>query len=129
MISGTFTTPRPMPNLRSSILAGGAVILLALPVFLAAGWRLNGWLLAATLWLAGQAFGILLTRLGAMGNLAASGLSGVGMMLRSIAVGVVILAVAASDPWVGLAAALTYALAYTAELALSLALYFGSPPV
>jgi hypothetical protein len=129
MSSGTFTTPRPMPNLRSSILAGGAVILLALPVFLAAGWRLNGWLLAATLWLAGQAFGILLTRLGAMGNLAASGLSGVGMMLRSIAVGVVILAVAASDPWVGLAAALTYALAYTAELALSLALYFGSPPV
>jgi hypothetical protein len=129
MSSGTFTTPRPMPNLRSSILAGGVVILLALPVFLAAGWRLNGWLLAATLWLAGQAFGILLTRLGAMGNLAASGLSGVGMMLRSIAVGVVILAVAASDPWVGLAAALTYALAYTAELALSLALYFGSPPV
>jgi len=111
------------------VVAGMLVVALALPVFLAAGWRLNGWLLAATLWLAGQAFGILLTRLGAMGNLAASGLSGVGMMLRSIAVGVVILAVAASDPWVGLAAALTYALAYTAELALSLALYFGSPPV
>lgn len=118
-----------MPDLRSSILAGGAVILLALPVFLAAGWRLNGWLLAATLWLAGQLFGVLLARLAARGSLAASGLSGIGMMLRSIAVGVVILAVAASDPWVGLAAALTYALAYTAELGLSLVTYFGSPPV
>lgn len=118
-----------MPSLRLSIFAGSAVILLALPVFLAAGWRLNGWVLAATLWLAGQAFGVLLNHLGAKGNLAASGLSGIGMMMRSIAVGVVILVVAASDPWVGLAAALTYALAYTAELVLSLALYFGSPPV
>jgi hypothetical protein len=127
--TGSFTTPRPMPSLRLSIVAGSAVIALALPVFLAAGWRLNGWLLAATLWVAGQAFGILLTQLGAKGNLAASGLSGIGMMLRSIAVGVVILVVAASDPWVGLAAALTYALAYTAELAVSLALYFGNPPV
>jgi hypothetical protein len=127
--SGTFTTPRPMPNLRLPIVAGSAVIALALPVYLAAGWRLNGWLLAATLWLAGQAFGVVLARLGAMGNLAASGLSGVGMMVRSIAVGVVILAVAASDPWVGLAAALTYALAYTTELGLSLVVYFGRPPV
>lgn len=129
MSSGTFTTPRPMPNLRLPIVAGSAVIALALPVYLAAGWRLNGWLLAATLWLAGQAFGVVLARLGAMGNLAASGLSGVGMMVRSIAVGVVILAVAASDPWVGLAAALTYALAYTTELGLSLVVYFGRPPV
>ena len=129
MSSGTFTTPRPMPDLRASIIAGSAVILLALPVFLAAGWRLNGWLLAATLWVAGQAFGVLLARLAARGSLTASGLSGIGMMMRSIAVGVVILAVAASDPWVGLAAALTYALAYTAELGLSLANYFGSPPV
>jgi hypothetical protein len=129
MSSGTFTTPRPMPDLRTSIIAGSAVILLALPVFLAAGWRLNGWVLAATLWVAGQAFGVLLVRLAARGSLAASGLSGIGMMVRSIAVGVVILAAAASDPWVGLAAALTYALAYTAELVLSLATYFGSPPV
>ncbi|HYZ18192.1 MAG TPA: hypothetical protein VE615_01490 [Gaiellaceae bacterium] len=129
MSTGSFTTPRPMPSLRLSIVAGSAVIALALPVFLAAGWRLNGWLLAATLWVAGQAFGALLTHLGTKGNLAASGLSGVGMMLRSIAVGVVILVVAASDPWLGLATALTYALAYTAELAISLAVYFGNPPV
>jgi hypothetical protein len=128
MSSGTFTTPRPMPNLRFSILAGGAVILFALPVFLAAGWRLNGWLLAATLWLAGQAFGVLLARLGARGNLAASGLSGIGMMVRSIAVMLVVFAVAVSDPWVALATALTYALAYTVELGLSLVAYFGNPP-
>ena len=129
MSAGSFTTPRPMPSLRLSIIAGSAVIALALPVFLAAGWRLNGWLLAATLWVAGQVFGVLLNHLGAKDNLAASGLSGIGMMLRSIAIGVVILVVAASDPWVGLATALTYALAYTAELALSLVVYFGSPPV
>jgi hypothetical protein len=128
MSTGTFTTPRPMPNLRLSVVAGSAVILLALPVFLAAGWRLNGWLLAATLWLAGQAFGFLLVRLGERGTLAASGLSGVGMMMRSIAVMLVVFAVAVSDPWVALATALTYALAYTVELSFSLVAYFGSPP-
>ena len=41
---------------------------------------------------------------------------------------VVVLAVAVSDPHLGLAAALTYALAYTLELGLSLVSYFGNPP-
>lgn len=118
-----------MPDLRLAAVAAGAVIVLALPVYLAAGWRLNGWVLAGTLWLAGQAFGVLLDRLAAMGNLAASGLAALGMMLRSIAVMIVILAVAVSDPSVALAAALTYALAFTVELGLSLVAYFGSPPV
>ena len=53
----------------------------------------------------------------------------VGMMTRAIVVMGVIFVVALSDPWVGLAAALTYGLAYTVELILSLVSYFGNPPL
>jgi hypothetical protein len=109
---------------------GGVVIALALPVFLAAGWSLAGWALAAVLWLAAQVLSVLLTRLRPdAGNLAASGVVGISMMFRAVAVGVVVIAVAASDPEVGVAAAVLYALAYTLELALSLLAYFGSEPV
>nr|MDQ3822852.1 hypothetical protein [Actinomycetota bacterium] len=85
-----------------------------------------GWALAATLWLAAQALGLLLTRLrlGA-DSLAASGVVGIGMTFRAVAVMVVVIAVAASDAALGVAAGLVYALAYTAELGVSLALYFG----
>ena len=41
---------------------------------------------------------------------------------------VVLLAVASSNARVGLAAALVYGLAYTAELGLSLATYYGQEP-
>jgi hypothetical protein len=51
------------------------------------------------------------------------------MMTRAIVVMGVIFVVALSDPWVGLAAALTYGLAYTVELILSLVSYFGNPPL
>lgn len=99
---------------------------LALPVFLAAGWRVSGWVLGAVLWLAAQAFALLLARLpiGA-GNLAGSGVRGIGMMFRAIAVMVVVIAVAATDARLGLAAAAVYGLGYTIELALSLVTYFG----
>lgn len=127
-MSTTFTTPRPSPNVLLPVIAGTAALALALPVFLVAGWRLNGWLLGATLWLASQAFGYLLLRIRSVGNLAAAGVAGIGMMIRSIAVMVVVFAVAVSDPWLGLAAALTYAFAYTVELLLSLVSYFGNPP-
>lgn len=105
------------------------MIALALPVFLAAGWSLAGWGLAAVLWLAAQALSLLLARIRPRaGNLAASGVVGISMMFRAVAVGVVVIAVAATDPEVGVAAALLYALAYTLELALSLVFYFGSEP-
>ena len=48
-------------------------------------------------------------------------------VLPTIAGALVLVAAAASDAHVALAAALTYALAYTAELGLSLASYYGSP--
>ena len=94
-----------------------------------AGWRLEAWALAATLWAGSQALAYLLVRLRTKGDLVASGVAAFGMMFRAIAVMVVILAVAVSDPQLGLAAAITYALAYTVELGLSLVTYFGKPPL
>ncbi len=123
-----WATPRPIPSRLVPIAAGAAVMALALPVFAVAGWPLRGWALGAILWVAAQALGLLLSRLqlGA-DNLAASGVRGVGMMFRPVAVMVVVIAVAASDPEVGVAAGLLYALAYSLELGLSLLTYFGSP--
>jgi hypothetical protein len=53
---------------------------------------------------------------------------GIGMTFRAVAVGVVLIAVAASNGKLALAAGLLYALAYTLELSLSLASYFGGEP-
>jgi hypothetical protein len=50
-------------------------------------------------------------------------------MFRAVAVGIVVIAVAATDPELAVAAALLYALAYTLELTLSLLSYFGSEPI
>lgn len=126
MTPAAFSTPRPVPNRIAPVLAGAAVVLLALPVFLVADFPLAGWALGATVWAAAQGLGVLLTRLklGA-GNLAASGVVGFGMTFRAVAVMVVLIAVAASDVELGLSAALLYAAAYTLELAVGLASYFS----
>ncbi len=126
MIDRLVSRPRPTPRRTLPLLAGAGVVALGLPVFALAGWPLAGWALAAVLWLAAQALGLLLARLplGA-DNLAASGVVGIGMMFRAVAVMFVLIAVAASDARLGLSAALLYALAYTVELALSLLTYFG----
>ena len=122
-----FATPRPVPGRLVPALAGSAVILLAVPVFAVAGWPLDGWLLAATLWVAGQAFAWLLTRLPlGTGNLAAAGMRGIGTSFRAMAVGIPLVVVAVADERVGLAAALLYTLAFTVELAVSLVTYFGA---
>ncbi len=103
------------------------MIALALPVFLFAGWRVAGWAIAAVLWLAVHAVELLLTRLRArVSNLAASGVQAFGMFFKAVGLLVVLVATAASDPKLALAATLTYALAYTLELGLSLLAYFGS---
>ena len=128
MTPGVLTTPRPMPAKLLPALASGGLVLLALPVFLVAGWRIGGWALGAVLWAASQGLGLLLGRLRlGMANLAASGVVAVGMTFRAIAVMVALVAVAATEPRLALAAALVYALAYTLELAVSLASYFGGP--
>jgi len=127
-MAGVLSTPRPLPNRIVPVVAGGAVILFALPIFLIAGWRVGAWGLAAVLWLASQGLGLLLShlRLG-LNNIAASGVVAFGMMFRAIAVMVVLVAVAVSDAKLALAAALLYALAYTLELGVSMASYFGGP--
>jgi hypothetical protein len=109
--------------------AGGLVIALALPVFLLANWRLSGWAIAAVLWAGAQALGLLLARVRpSVDNLAASGVLAFGMMGRVLAVLAVLVALAASDGRLALAAMLVYALAYTAELAVSVASYYVQEP-
>lgn len=121
--------PRPVPGRLLPVVAGGAVIALALPIFVLADWRLAGWGIAAVLWVGVQALGLLLTRIKpSPDNLAASGVLAFGMMGRVLAVLVVLVAVAASDGKLALAAALVYALAYTAELAASVATYYVQEP-
>jgi hypothetical protein len=124
-----FETPRPAPRRLVPALAAAGALGLALPVFLAADLPLGGWAIASTLWLAGQGLSFLLARLGlGADKLAASGVVGIGMTLRSVAVGVVLIAVAASDARLGLAAALLYAFVYTLELGVGLAAYFAQEP-
>jgi hypothetical protein len=125
----TLTQPRPLPQRVLPVAAAAIVVALALPVFLAAGWRVQGWALGAVLWAASQALGWVLTRLRAgTGNLAAAGVVAFGMMFRAVAVMVVVFAVAVSDASLGVAAACVYAAGYTTELALSLVAYFGGDP-
>ncbi|HET7045994.1 MAG TPA: hypothetical protein VFI37_14190 [Gaiellaceae bacterium] len=115
-----------MPGRRVPLLAGTLIVLLGLPVFLAAGWSLAAWVLAAVLWAAGEAFAAWVGRLplGA-DNLVSSGIAGVAMTFRSIGVMVVLIAVTLSDRSVGIPAAALYILAYSVELATSLVSYFG----
>ena len=121
-----FETPRPAPGRSLPAIATAGLFVLALPVFVVADLPLGGWVLALVLWLASQGLSLLLVRLGVGADkLAASGVVGIGMTLRSVAVGVVLIAVVASDARLGLSAALLYALAYTLELGVSLATYFG----
>jgi uncharacterized membrane protein YiaA len=101
-------------------------MLLALPVFAVAGWPLAGWALAAVLWVAAEIFALVLARLpGGADNLAAAGMRGIGTTSRALLVGIVLVIVTVSNETVGLAAAGLYAVAFTIELAVGLATYFG----
>lgn len=127
MIADLYTKPRPVPSRLAPMLAGTALIVLALPVFAIAGWPLKGWALAAVLWAAAQALGYLLTRLPLdEGNLAAGGVRGIGMGFRAFIVGIPLVAVTVADSRVGAAAAILYVLAYTLDLAVSLVTFFGT---
>ena len=118
-----------MPARRAPVLLGGAVVALALPVFILAGWRIEGWALGALLWAAAQGLGLLLARAGiGEPTLRGSGLVAFGMMGRGIGLALVLIAVAVADPHLALAGALVYAAAYGAELAASLVLYVAGSP-
>ncbi len=120
--------PRAVPGRFVPFAAAGALFIVALPVFLVAGWNMKAWVLAAVLWLAGEALGLALGRLRL--GVDATGSSGVvafGMMFRAIAVMIVLLAVSVSHPHLALAAALLFAAAYTLELGVSLLTFFTGP--
>ncbi|HXK15842.1 MAG TPA: hypothetical protein VNH45_15005 [Gaiellaceae bacterium] len=122
------TEPRQAPPTLLPAAAGGIVIAVALPIFLLAGWRVSGWAIGAVLWLGSELLGLVLARLQSRtGNLAAAGVVAFGMLFRGIAVMVVVFAVAVSDKWLGLAAALTYAAGYSATFGLQLLTYFAGP--
>ena len=124
-----WTEPRVAPPTLLPAVAGAIVIVVSLPLFLLAGWPIDGWAIGSVLWVGAEALGAVLTRLRARtGNLAAAGVAGFLMLFRAIAVMVVIFAVAVSDKWVGLAAALTYGAAYSAAFGLQLVAYYTGPP-
>ena len=126
MIFSLIRTPRPVPGRVVPAAAGALVIVLALPVYLIGGFRIGGWGLAAVLWVASEAFGLLLARLPlGVGNLARAGIVAFGMMFRAIAVMVILVAIAVSDTRLALSAAVLYTLAYTLELGLSVVTYFA----
>jgi hypothetical protein len=120
-------TPRPVPG-RLLPAAGAAVALaLALAVFLVAGWPLKGWVLGAALWAGLEAFAVVIRQLRQRTKgVAGSSLQGIELLVKAVAVLAVVLAAAQSDGKVALAAILVYALAYTLQLTLSVATYFGS---
>jgi hypothetical protein len=118
-----------MPERRLPVLTGGTIVALALPIFVIAGWRIQGWALGAVLWGGSQLLGLLFDRVGiGEPTLRGSGLVAFGMMGRGILVALAAIAVAVGDPYLAAAGALVYALGYSAELATSLALYFSGSP-
>ncbi len=126
MRAGLFETPRPVPNRLLPAAGAAIVLLLALVVFILADWPIAGWAIGAVLWAGLEALGLLLARVKeSTSNLAAAGVQGFGLFFKAIALLVVLVAIAASDKHLAVAAALTYVLAYTFELGLSLLTYFG----
>jgi hypothetical protein len=75
-----------------------------------------------------HALDLVLARARTKSGLASSGMQAFGLFFKSIALLVVLFAALAADKDVALAAALTYGLAYTFELGLSLVAYFGAAP-
>ena len=122
-----FTPSKPIPSRSVPVLAGTAVVVLALPVFVIAGWDLAcvgprgrragpSSRASATCWRA------LPVGMDKLGN---SGLVAMGRMLRTIVLMTILVVVTARDTSFGLQAAVVFALAFTVELALSMISYLG----
>lgn len=120
-------TPRPIPSRLLPAGSAAAAILIALPLFLVAGWPVKGWALGAILWAGLEGLSIVIARLRARTTgPVSSSLQGIELLFKALAVLAVVLAAAQSDASVAIAAILVYALAYTLELMLSVASYFGT---
>jgi hypothetical protein len=120
------TPSKPVPHRGVPVIAGTAVVVLALPVFVIAGWELGAWALAAAAWAFFQGVGYLLARLPiGMDKLGNSGLVAMGRMLRTIVLMTILVVVTTRDTSFGLQAAVVFALAFTVELAVSMISYLG----
>lgn len=129
MLGTLFSTPRPEPNHLLPAAGSAAVLVLALPVFVLSDWRLAGWGLAAVLWVGAHALDLFLARARrSTGTLAASGVQAFALFFKSIGLLAVLVGAIAASPHLALAAAVTYALAFTFELGLSLVFYLGAKP-
>lgn len=118
-----------MPSRRLPVAAGAVALGLMLPVFALAGLDLRGWAFGAVLWIASQALGLIFDRAGiGEPNLRGSGVVAFGMMTRGVLLVLVAVVVATQDPELAVAGIVVYALAYTVEFALGLALYFSGAP-
>ena len=129
MLGSVFSTPRDEPNHLLPAACGTIVLLLLLPVFLILDWNIAGWGLAAVLWLGLHGIDFLLARLrnDRDGGVANSGMQAFGLLFKTLALLVVLFAALSKSQDVALTAGLTYGLAYTFELGLSLATFFGKP--
>ena len=128
MLGALFSTPRSEPNHVLPAAGGTLVLLLLLPVVALLGWSLAGWGLAALLWLGTHALDLLVVRARSKpGGVANPGIQAFALFFKLIALLVVLFAALAADRNLALTTALTYGLAYTFELGLSLASYFGTP--
>ena len=108
-------------------LGGALLILLALPIFIVFHLSVAGWAVAAVLWCAVHGIDLVLAQARTRtGNLAASGVQAFGLFFKAIGLLVVLLVAAVVNPHLAVAAALTYALAYTFELGLSIVTYLGA---
>jgi hypothetical protein len=128
MLGALFSTPRDEPGHFLPAAGGAVVLVLALPVYALLGWSIAGWGLATVLWLGLHGLDYVLTRVRQPqpSGFASSGVQAFGLFFKVIAILVVLFAALAADQDVALTAALTYGLAYTFELGLSLATYFGT---
>ena len=115
-----------MPSAVLPAAAATGVVVVALPVFLLAGWRVGAWGIAAALWTAYQVIGALLGRVPLRSdNLATAGLVAMGRMGRAVGLVAILIVIAVSDSGLGLPAAVVYGAAFTVEFLLSLVVYFG----
>jgi hypothetical protein len=115
-----------VPASRVPSIGGTAVVVLALPVFLVADWRLAAWVIAAVLWAAYLLIGGLLGRVPTgSGHLAAAGFVAVVRMGRAVLLVGTLIVIAVSSSSLGLPAAAVYGLAVTVEFVLSLLAYFA----
>ena len=122
MLGTLFSTPRSEPSHILPAAGGTLVLLILLPVVALLGWSIAGWALAVVLWSGLHAVDFLLSRMGHAG----SAMQAFGLFFKLITILVILFAALAADRDVALVAVLTYGLAYTFELGLSLVSYFGA---